>query len=293
MTRQPDPAAWEHGDADVGGVRLHYVEAGDGELTLLLHGFPDFWYSWRHQIPALAGAGCRVIAPDLRGYNTSEKPEGIRAYRIEELVADVVGLVRHAGAARATLVGHDWGGIVAWYTAMLHPEAVERLVILNAPHPAVFNRELFRSTQLLRSWYVGAFQIPHLPEALFRAGDYALLERVLRGESVRADAFTDEDIRRYKEAVAQPGALTASINYYRAALRYGRPELAAERRTVEAPTLVIWGEQDPHLVVGLTEGLEEWVPRVRVARIRDAGHWVQADAPDRVNELLLDFVRNG
>ena len=291
MMRRPDETGWTHAEATANGVRLHYVEAGEGPLIVLLHGFPGFWYSWRYQIPALADAGFHVVAPDLRGYNRSEKPRGVSAYRIQHLVADVAGLVRHLGERRATLVGHDWGGIVAWYMAMVHPELVDRLAILNAPHPAVFARELFRSTQLLRSWYVGAFQVPHLPEALFRAGNYALLERVLRTESVRADAFTDEDISRYKEAVAQPGALTASINYYRAALRYGKPNLPDEAQTIEAPTLVIWGEQDPHLVVGLTEGLEEWVPRVRVSRIPEAGHWVQADAPGRVNELLMEFLR--
>lgn len=283
-------AGWTHGEAVVDGVRLHYVEAGAGPLVLLLHGFPEFWYSWRHQLPALAGAGFRVVAPDTRGYNLSDKPEGVDAYRVERLVDDVVGLVAHFGAERAVVVGHDWGGLVAWYTAILRPDVVERLVVLNAPHPAAYRRELTRSTQALRSWYAAFFQLPVLPEAALRAGDFALLRRVLRSEPVREGAFTGEDIRRYEEALGRPGALEAAINYYRAAARDRSGLLSvAAGRPIAAPTLLIWGEADPYLVSGLADDLEEWVPDLRVARLR-ASHWVQVDAAAEVNRLLLEFL---
>jgi epoxide hydrolase 4 len=289
-TRQ-DSLNWTHGEATVNGVRLHYVEAGEGPLVILLHGFPEFWYSWRHQIPALAGAGFRALAPDMRGYNLSDKPEGIDAYRVDELIEDVTGLIRHAGEERATIVGHDWGGLVAWYTAILRPEVVERLVIINAPHPAAYRRELTRSTQALRSWYAGFFQLPVLPETALSIGDYAMVERVLRNEPVREGAFTDEDIRLYKEALDQPGALTSTVNYYRAAAQRQSDLLELGERPIEAPTLLIWGEKDPYLVGSLTENLEPWVPKIRVERL-PASHWVPVDAPDEVNRLLIEFLRS-
>ena len=190
-------------------------------MCLALHGFPEFWYSWRHQLPALAAAGFRAVAPDLRGYNLSDKPPGVAGYRMEHLVADVAGLVRGTGRPRAAVVGHDWGGAIAWTFAMRHPELVERLVVLNAPHPAAFLRELRTPAQLLRSWYVFFFQLPGLPEWYVRRRDFALLERALRRGAVRPGAFSDEDVRLCKEALARPGALTAAINYYRAVFRGG------------------------------------------------------------------------
>jgi pimeloyl-ACP methyl ester carboxylesterase len=285
----PPAEPWTHHVADVGSIRLHYVEAGEGPLVVLLHGFPEFWYEWRLQIPALAAAGFRVVAPDMRGYNLSDKPEGVERYRVELLVEDVAGLVRHLGAERAHVVGHDWGGIVAWYFAMLRPELLDRLVVLNAPHPAAFAREIVKPDQMLRSAYAGFFQLPAVPELALRAGDFALLERVLRTEPARPGAFTDADVERYKEAFAQPGALTASLNYYRAFARRDRPAV----RAIAAPTLLVWGEKDPHLVVRLTEGLEEWVPGIRVERIPEASHWVAVDEPERVNRLLAGFLRGG
>ncbi|MEW5931062.1 MAG: alpha/beta hydrolase [Gemmatimonadota bacterium] len=285
----PPAEPWTHRDAVVNGVRLHYVEAGEGPLVVLLHGFPEFWYEWRHQIPALAAAGFRVAAPDMRGYNLSDKPEGVDAYRIEPLVEDVAGLVRHLGVERAHLVGHDWGGVVAWYFAMLRPELLDRLAILNAPHPAAFAREIVKPDQMLRSAYAGFFQLPAVPELALRAADFALLERVLRTEPARPGAFTDVDVERYKEAFARPGALTASLNYYRAFARGDKPPV----RPVAAPTLLVWGEKDPHLVVRLTEGLEEWVPGIRVERIPEASHWVAADEPELVSRLLAGFLGGG
>ncbi len=287
---------WAHREAVVNGVRLHYVEAGPdgGPLVVLLHGFPEFWYAWREQIPALAAAGFRVVAPDMRGYNTSEKPPGVRAYRIETLVADVAGLIAHVaapGAARAAVVGHDWGGGVAWATAMRRPDVVRKLVILNAPHPGALLRQYRRDpAQLLRSWYIFAFQVPVLPELLFALGDYAMLRRVFRTEPVRPGAFAAEDIRRYRDAFAQPGARTATIHYYRAAVRRDPRTAASDVRPIAAPTLLIWGMNDPYLGPGLTENLGEWVPNLRVERLPGASHWVQHDEPERVNALLREFL---
>ena len=286
-----DAETWTHHEAVVNGVRLHFVEQGEGPLVVLLHGFPEFWYSWRHQIPALAEAGFRVIAPDQRGYNTSEKPPGVRSYRIEHLVDDVAALIEHAGESRAVVVGHDWGGAVAWATATLRPEVVEKLVVLNAPHPRALQRELRRLRQLARSWYVFFFQLPWLPEAAIRFGGYRVLDRGLRRETKRPAAFSDTDIAAYKEALAQPGALTAAINYYRAAVRRNPFESARMLRQIDVPTLLIWGEQDPYLGLELTGGLEQWVPNIRVERIPESSHWVQVDAAERVNELLIGFLR--
>ena len=274
-------SAWEHGAAEVNGLRLHYVTAGAGPLVVLLHGFPEFWYSWRHQIPALAAAGFRVLAPDMRGYNLSDKPAGIGSYRVEALVGDLVGLIRHVDEPRAHVVGHDWGGVVAWYAAMLQPEVVAKLVVINAPHPVAFARELRRSTQALRSWYAGFFQLPWLPEAIWRLGGRVLLRRALP-----RPAFSDGDIRQYTEALHRPGALTATINYYRAAVRYPPPR----PRRISAPTLLLWGDRDPFLVQGLTRDLEELVPGIRVEHLPDVNHWVQNISPERVNRALVEFL---
>ncbi len=282
---------WVHREAVVNGVRLHYVEAGSGPLVVLLHGFPEFWYSWRRQIPALAAAGFHVLAPDLRGYNLSAKPAGVRHYRLEALTADVAGLIRHAGAERAAVAGHDWGGAIAWTLALRQPQVLERLIVLNAPHPAAFFRELRTLGQLVKSWYMFFFQLPLLPELVLRAGDFAFFDRTLRGDPVRPDCFTAEDVRRYKEAIGRPGALTAALNYYRANL--GRKEWREVGRLprIDVPTLLIWGEQDNYLGLPLTRGLEPWVSNLRVERIPAASHWVQNDAADEVNRLLIDFLR--
>jgi pimeloyl-ACP methyl ester carboxylesterase len=281
-----------HGYADLGDVRLHYVEAGEGPLVLLLHGFPQFWYQWRHQIPALVGAGFRVVAPDMRGYNLSDKPLGVRAYRVELLARDVERLIVACGGEAADVVGHDWGAIVAWTAAMRHPERVEKLAILNVPHPARFPDGLMSPMQLLRSSYAFFFQIPRLPEEVIRAGDFALLRSVLRGDPVRPGTFSEEDVQRYVEAISRPGALTATINYYRALLRNPRETRALLKR-IEAPVLVIWGERDRFLSRRLSEPPHLWVPDLLgVKRLPDASHWVAEDRPLEVNTLLLDFLRS-
>jgi pimeloyl-ACP methyl ester carboxylesterase len=285
-----------HRTQTVNGISLHWVEAGEGPLVVLLHGFPEFWYSWRHQIPALAEAGYRAVALDMRGYNESEKPQGYDSYLGRALSGDVVELIAALGEERATIVGHDWGGVVAWGTAIHHPQVVEKLVILNAPHPGVFLRGVRNPAQILRSSYIAGFQAPILPEMALRARGFALLKLALRGGSQKAGAFTDEDLLRYEQAFAKPGALTAMLAYYRA---MGRRIIPAAQQhgavagngtgTVIAPTMVIWGRNDPVLGEDLADP-GDYVPNRRVEFIEEAAHFVQADAPDRVNELLLEFL---
>ena len=277
-----------HSYADVNGVRLHYAEAGSGPLVVLLHGFPEFWYAWRRQIPALAGAGFRVVAPDLRGYGLSSKPAGWRSYSTDRLAGDVAGLIRHLGAERAHVVGHDWGGVVAYTTAMEHPELVERLAVLNVPHPARMVEGLRTLRQLRKSWYMFAFQLPRLPEEAIRRGGFAAFKEGFRDEA--PGSYSERDIELYEQAWEQPGAVTGMVNYYRASLRQSPRKSQQRLRPIGAPTLVIWGERDRHLGAELAEPDHKWVPDVRVERLPDASHWVEHDAPDRVNELLLEFL---
>lgn len=278
-----------HGQADVGGgVRLHYVEAGEGPLVLLLHGFPEFWYSWRHQIGPLAEAGFHVVAPDMRGYNLSSKPAGWRSYDTPLLAGDIAGLAKSFGVERAHVVGHDWGAAVAYATAMYHPEVVERLVILNVPHMERMLAGFRTLRQLRKSWYMFFFQIPALPEWLMARDDFSFMKRSLRADSKAA--FTDEDLERYVQAWAQPGALSGMINYYRAALRRNPRGVLSSLRPIDAQTMVIWGRRDRHLGSELAEPSRKWVPNVRMEWIPEATHWVQHDAPARVNELLIGFL---
>ena len=260
-------------------MRLHYVEAGTGPLIVLLHGFPEFWFSWRHQLDALRQAGFRAVAVDQRGYNLSDKPHRLGAYRIERLAADVAQLIVGLGAERAAaVVGHDWGGGIAWAFALEYPDRLERLVILNAPHPGTFFRHLANLRQLRKSWYMFFFQLPWLPEALLRANDFAAIRRQLPEPE-------------YVEALRQPGALTAAINYYRAMFRVGPAAVRRMRRRFEKPVLVIWGQRDRFLGPDLAVPDSRIVPRAEVERLLDAGHWVQLEQPERVSELLVAFIQ--
>jgi pimeloyl-ACP methyl ester carboxylesterase len=276
--------------SEAGGVRLHVVIAGppDGPLAVLLHGFPECWYSWRHQIAALAHAGYRVAAPDQRGYNLSDRPAGVQSYQIDRLTADVYGLVRALGRARAVIVGHDWGGVVAWRFAMDYPDVVDRLVVMNAPHPVAFARELRRSwAQRVKSWYVAFFQLPWLPEALLSLSPMSSARLFFRRTVVRPSAFSEADLQVMATALAQPGALQAMIHWYRASFRF-----APARRTqaIQAPTLLIWAEDDVALDKSLTYGLEKRVSNLAVHYIPHCGHWVQNEAPDEVNAQMLAFL---
>jgi pimeloyl-ACP methyl ester carboxylesterase len=281
-----DDPRWQHHFAEVNGVRLHYVEAGAGPLVLLLHGFPEFWYGWRRQILALAAAGFRVVAPDLRGYNLSDKPRGAAAYALRTLVSDVQGLISRLGCSEASLIGHDWGAAIAWAFAMRHPSAVTRVGILNGPHPLSMLLALPRPSQLLKSWYMFFFQLPWLPERVARRDDYALLlepyERLPPGAR-----FTPAEKLAYRQAFGQPGALRSMIDYYRALLRpHGAVPLAA----VEAEVLVLWGEQDAYLGRALARPSPRWAPRARVEYFPGVGHFIQHEVPEQVNTRLIRFL---
>lgn len=281
-----------HGYVENGGVRLHYVEAGAGPLVVLLHGFPEFWYGWRNQIPALAQAGYRVVAPDQRGYNLSDKPEAVDAYRIEHLSGDVACLIEALGEQKAVVVGHDWGAGVAWDFAMRYPDRLEKLVIMNVPHPGRLFEGLRTPRQLRKSWYMFFFQLPWLPEAAIRAGNWRALREVFRRDPARTGAFTEADIEQYVQAVSRPGAITAMINWYRAAFRVRPSRYQARLTPIQAPVMVIWGEKDRYLGAELAEPDQRLVPRLRMERFPGASHWVQHDEPERVNALLLDFLRD-
>jgi pimeloyl-ACP methyl ester carboxylesterase len=264
----------EHRFIKTNGIRLHVVEAGpkSGIPVLLLHGFPEFWYGWRKQIPALAEAGCRVIVPDQRGYNLSDKPEGIENYHIDKLTSDVLGLIDALDYERVDLVGHDWGAIVSWVFAFKHPERLHKLGILNAPHPLVMRRFLQRDPeQIRRSWYTYFFQLPWIPEMGMRANHWGGAVRTLRG-SGKTQTFTNEDIEKYKEAWSQPHAITSMINWYRAGAHYflGLPK---EMR-IKVPTLLIWGMKDFALTHRLARPSLDYVDQ----------------AAEEVNHYLIDFL---
>jgi pimeloyl-ACP methyl ester carboxylesterase len=277
--------------ARANGLSFSGLQAGPagGPPVLLLHGFPESSLGWRHQLPALAAAGFHAVAPDLRGYGGTDKPTRVADYRVEALAADVAGLADHLGG-RVAVVGHDWGGIVAWHAAMAYPDRVRSLAVLNAPHPLAYLREVRRSGQLLRSWYALAFQVPRVPELLLRAGDYAMLRRLYRDGPARHDPNPGDVAAAYLRALAPPGALTAALNYYRAAFRGGPSSARAVSRTIDAPTLLIWGDRDKYLVPGLADDLGRWVPHLRVERLPAATHWVQHDEPARVNALLIEHL---
>jgi pimeloyl-ACP methyl ester carboxylesterase len=279
----------EERDISIEAGHLHCVVAGSGPLVVLLHGFPEFWYGWRNQISPVAEAGFRVVAPDLRGYDLSFRPRGATNYRMEALVEDVVGLVHAVGAGRCILVGHDWGGMVAWFTAMRHPELVERLIIMNCPHPVPFRRELTRPAQKKKSSYMAFFQLPWLPEFLMRASDFRRLRKALKSLSSNPNAFNEEDMSRYVHAWSQKGALTAMLNYYRAMRT--RPADKTPMQPIRCPTMLIWGQRDPVFVPEVFEDFAEWVPDLRLEKIPEASHFVQADAPDIVNKLIIEFAR--
>jgi epoxide hydrolase 4 len=276
-----------------GGLRLHYVEAGEGPLVVLLHGFPEFWYSWRRQLQPLAAAGFHVVAPDMRGYNLSDRPQGWRAYDMKFLAGDVAALIEHFGVERADVVGHDWGAAVAYGVAALHPESVRRLAILNVPHPARMLAGLKTLKQLRKSWYMFFFQLPSIPERMLRRDRFSMLKRAMRADRAKFGkpaVFSDEVLERYVQSWSQPGALTAMLGYYRAALRQSPRRAGARMQPIDAPTLVIWGDHDTALGSELAEPEARWVKDVRVVHLPEATHWVQHDEPERVNELLLEFL---
>lgn len=280
----------QHHNALLNGVRLHYVACGSGPLVVLLHGFPDFYEGWKNQFALLCDAGFRVVAPDLRGYNLSDKPHHVCEYSISKLSDDVCALIEHLDEESAVVVGHDWGGAIAWHMAMFHPRSVSKLVVLNAPHPVAFARELKNPQQWLRSWYVLFFQLRYWPEIAIRWRNFFFLRRVFRNDPTRRDAFSEGDIEETINALKQRGALTATINYYRA-LRCKLPPHQRKMRRIKTPTLLLWGERDRYLNVGMSRDLESWIPNLQVRRFPNASHWLQRDEAQDVNQAIIQFLR--
>lgn len=281
---------WRESTHPVNGIRLHAIEAGraDAPLVILLHGFPEFWWAWRHQIAPLAAAGLRVVVPDLRGYNASDAPQEVSAYRLDTLAADVVALADACGAGRFRLVGHDWGAVIAWQVAARHPERLERVVAMDGPHPDVWAAQALRHpTQALRSTYVAFFQLPWLPEATLGAFDFAALRTMVQA-SARPGAFEPGALDRYVAAWSQPGRFTAMLNYYRALCERETP---AELARIAPPTLVLWAGGDSFLERHVAEASLALCDDGRLVVVEEASHWLHLEQPERVNAELIGFLK--
>ncbi|WP_445637769.1 alpha/beta fold hydrolase [Nostoc sp. DSM 114161] len=281
-------ASWQHEYITTNGIKLHYVTQGEGPLMLMLHGFPEFWYSWRHQIPQFA-QDFKVVALDLRGYNDSDKPTDKSAYVMDEFIKDVEGVIKGLGYEECVLVGHDWGGAIAWNFAYAHPEMIERLIILNLPHPAKFSQGLRTPQQLLRSYYIFIFQLPLIPELILQSSDFKVIETAFQGTAFNKNAFTQADINAYKDAAAKRGALTAMLNYYRNI--FEQRILNPNRGILEVPTLMIWGENDTALGKELTYDTTAYVRDFQIKYIPNCGHWVQQEEPELVNQYMAEFLK--
>jgi epoxide hydrolase 4 len=298
----PNAPAISHEYADVNGVKLHYARAGTGPLVVFLHGFPEFWYEWKHQIDEFA-RDHTVVAPDMRGYNLSSKPDAVSEYAVPKLVDDVRaladGILKSTGGRTFTLVAHDWGGVVAWVFAALHPEMLDRLVIVNAPHPTVFGRLLREdAAQQKASGYMLMFRSPGA-EAALSANAFAMLTSMVLGEGLKSGAVTEADRQMYVDAWSQPNALTGGLNYYRAsgvgpvaaaAAETSTPPPATPPIVVRVPTLVIWGEKDTALLTSNLDGLDAYVPKLTIKRIPDGSHWVVREKAGEVNRLIREFL---
>ena len=289
----------KHRTIATNGIELHAAVAGpdDGPTALLLHGFPDCWYGWHRQIEPLARAGYHVVVPDQRGYNLSDKPQGIAAYDIDELVRDVAGIIAGAeGRKRVCVAGHDWGAAVGWRLAETRPELLDRMVLVNAPHPAAMARHVRRSLgQLKKSWYILFFQLPWLPEWLATRNDAVFLQRALLDSSAPG-TFSEADLAVYRAAWAQPGAVTAMIGWYRAAMRkVARPVPAGRRRRkpIEVPIRLIWGKGDPFLDSAMAQPSIERCPEGKLTFVEGAGHWVLHERPELVSELMIEWFAAG
>lgn len=272
------------------GLIFEVDQCGDGDrLALLLHGFPECSYSWRWQLPLLARLGYTAWAPNLRGYGRSSRPLRVQDYALPHLRADVAGLIDAAGKRTTLLIGHDWGGAIAWSFVLQPPRPIERFIVLNLPHPALFFTRLFRYPQILRSWYIFFFQLPGLPEWLLTRHDAKGIADAFLDSAVHKERFPEEVLDAYRRQALQPGAMTAMINYYRAAFRgWPRPKLLRQLQNIvlETPTLMIWGERDIALGKELTFGTDKLVRDLTLHYIPDASHWVQQDAPEKVNALI-------
>jgi len=278
---------------DTRGLHFSVDECGTGDkLALCLHGFPESKHSWRHQLPALANMGYRAWAPDLRGYGeTSPRPKGASNYAIDELVADVGALIDASGAKETVLLSHDWGALIAWTFASRKIRPLSRLVIMNVPHPKIFAEVAAKSPeQRKRSWYIAFFQLPWIPEMALTANGARGVKRAFYDMAVDKSRFPDEVLQHYADNARIPGAMTAMVNYYRAAFRNRAAMEAGPWPVIETPTLIVWGEEDSALGLELLPGHERFVRDLTVERLPGVSHWVQQEAPEKVNAILKDWL---
>lgn len=274
---------------ETNGIKLHVMEAGpaDGPMIMFLHGFPEFWFAWRKQIGYFADKGYLVVVPDQRGYNLSDKPEGIAAYKTDELAKDVIGLIDYYGRDQIYLVGHDWGASVSWWTALKYPERIKRLVIMNVPHPKVMNRNMLTNPkQMQRSWYIFFFQLPNAPEKLGSDNNFEWPVSVLAGSS-RPGTFKPEELEEYRKAFAQPGAFSSMVNWYRATLQCRNEPPASFRITM--PLLILWGLDDIAIIPEQADQSLEYCDQARLEKF-DCTHWIQHEKPDQVNQMIEEFI---
>lgn len=274
----------------IGSVKLHYATAGTGEkLVILLHGFPEFWYSWRHQLAELSDE-YTIVAPDMRGFHLSDKPKNRSDYEIDKLVDDVIGLIHHFGREKAAVIGHDWGASIGWALAMKYPEKLWKLGALQVPPMPVWQKNQ-TIRQFFASWYMFFFQIPILPEFLLKLNDYALLTNSLKKSTAQPDVFSDHDIAEYKKAWSEPFALTAMLNYYRANIMkrlFGKNETPPK---INVPTLFVYGEKDSAVLPETVKGVGEMISaEYREVRIPEAAHWVQQEAKETISKVLREFL---
>ncbi len=274
---------------ETNGIKLHVMEAGpeNGPMILFLHGFPEFWYAWRKQIPYFAELGYLVVVPDQRGYNLSDKPEGIESYRSDDMARDVNGLIDHYGRDQIYLVGHDWGASVSWWTALKYPERIKRMVIMNVPHPKVFNRNLLNNPrQMQKSWYIFFFQLPKAAEKLGAANNYEWPVELLATTS-RPGTFKPEELEEYRRAFAQPGAFSAMVNWYRSSIQCHNEPPASFRITM--PLLILWGIDDTAILEEQADQSLEYCDQARLVKF-NASHWVQHEEAEQVNQLIKEFL---
>ena len=284
----PDLLALEHLEFKTRGMKLHAVAAGpvEGPVVVLLHGFPEFWKGWARQIGPLAMAGYRVIVPDQRGYNLSDKPAKVADYRMELLAHDVLGILDHLGIQQACVAGHDFGATVTWQLLAVYPERIKAAAILNVPHPLVMQRRLTSSfTQLRRSWYMFFFQLPILPERWLRSGDFSAAVRML--ETANPGTFSPEDLHDYKRAWSAPGTLRSMIQWYRAAFRFGLPRETPTGWRALAPVLILWGEADAFLGPEMAQESLRFCKNGKCLMFQGVSHWIQHEVPQRVAEELI------